>query len=118
MHIHYMGPFLSSKLEGIILNYIKNIRPNIDSKKFFCTSRTGSLSSQYINTSLKLAQEPMRLESKVSAHILRHSFASNMIKKGVPLPYLQKLLGHSDLRVTSIYIHQDINELREAMELI
>lgn len=60
----------------------------------------------------------MDLEKGVSAHILRHSFASSMIRANVPLPYLQKLLGHADLRVTSLYIHQDIEELRFAVEKI
>lgn len=109
---------ISQKLYTIIKYYLENIRPNIDSKRLFCTKRTGSLSSQYINSTLKKAQETMGLERRVSAHILRHSFASSMIKANVPLPYLQKLLGHADLRVTSLYIHQNIEELRKAVELI
>lgn len=109
---------VSNKLYLILENYLKNIRPNIDSNRLFCTARSGGLTSQYINLILKEAQKPLQLDRRVTPHILRHSFASMMIKANVPLPYLQKLLGHADLRVTSIYIHQDIDELRHAMEQI
>lgn len=109
---------INKKLYLIIKDYIKNIRPKVGSDRLFCTKKTGRLSSQYINSSLKKAQENMNLKQGVSAHILRHSFASSLIKKNIPLPYLQKLLGHADLRVTSIYIHQEIDQLREAIELI
>lgn len=109
---------VSRKLYDILDNYLENIRPQHISKKLFCTARSGALSPTYINAVLSEAQKPLNLERKVSAHTLRHSFASMMIKAQVPLPYLQKILGHADLRVTSIYIHQDIDELRESMELI
>lgn len=109
---------ISQKLYIIIKDYMENIRPDIESNKLFCTKKSGSLSSQYINAALKRAQEPLGLKQRVSAHILRHSFASSLIKANVPLPYLQKLLGHADLRVTSVYIHQNIDELRGAIELL
>lgn len=109
---------VGQKLYDILLDYINNIRPDIDSNRLFCTKKSGALSSQYINLTLRKAQESMGLERGISAHTLRHSFASSLVKANVPLPYLQKLLGHADLRVTSLYIHQSIEELREAIELV
>lgn len=109
---------INKKLLTILKDYLSNIRPSITSEKLFCTRRSGALSAQYINVTLKKAQETMGFDRNISAHILRHSFASALIKKNVPLAYLQKLLGHADLRVTSIYIHQNIEELREAIEVI
>lgn len=109
---------VSKKLYAILDNYLENIRPSIKSDRLFCTARSGALSPQYINVILTEAQEPLNFERKVTPHILRHSFASMMIKANVPLPYLQKLLGHADLRVTSLYIHQDMQELRDAVEMI
>ena len=54
----------------------------------------------------KLAVIPKR----VTAHTLRHSFATHLILRGVDIRSIQKLLGHSDVRTTEIY-----TELAKAM---
>ena len=48
-------------------------------------------------------------------HALRHSFATRMVK-ATSLPQLQRLLGHSALSSTQIYVHLDDEDLVEAME--
>lgn len=42
---------------------------------------------------------------KVHFHSLRHGFATECIRSGMELSYVQKLLGHEDLQTTSIYIN-------------
>ena len=42
---------------------------------------------------------------QVHPHTLRHSFASHMIEQGVPINYVQSMLGHSCLESTQVYIH-------------
>lgn len=39
------------------------------------------------------------------AHVLRHSFASHMIENGVPMPFVQSMLGHKCYASTEVYIH-------------
>ena len=52
-------------------------------------------------------------------HVLRHSFAVNAVLQRVPLPILQKWLGHSDIKNTMVYLQilsQDTRDFYEALE--
>lgn len=109
---------VNTKLKKILLAYEKNLRPATTSERYFCTPRTGKLSPQYINRCLNETTEKLGWKKHVSAHILRHSFASTLVRNKASLPAVQSLLGHSDLRVTSRYIHQDLEQLQDAVNLM
>ena len=55
-------------------------------------------------------------ESKVRPHVLRHTFATVAIRRGVSLPALQRILGHSDIKVTQIYMHLVKDDLKREYE--
>lgn len=53
-------------------------------------------------------------------HTLRHSYATRILAAGVPLHVLQRLLGHANVRTTSVYLHAsqaDLQEAARALEL-
>lgn len=47
-------------------------------------------------------------------HVLRHTFATNAIRRGVPLPAVQRLMGHKDIKTTQIYTHLVTEDLENA----
>jgi len=51
--------------------------------------------------------------SKVRPHVLRHTFATEALRKGMDLISLKNILGHSDVKVTQIYTHLVKEDLRE-----
>ncbi len=53
---------------------------------------------------------------KISPHTLRHSFATRIIEKGVPLNYVSELLGHSNINTTLAYIHSNKEYLFEILQ--
>jgi len=55
--------------------------------------------------------------SKYSAHKLRHTAATLMLREGVDVRTLQELLGHENLNTTQIYTHVESESLREAARL-
>lgn len=99
----------------------KVLKSHIGKEKYgllFKTERSGKITPQYINQVLKEAAKEAGIMKKVSAHTLRHSFASTLVKKKVQLTLVQKLLGHQDLRITSRYLHANLDDLQAAVETL
>jgi integrase/recombinase XerD len=53
---------------------------------------------------------------RIVPHSSRHSLASLLEARGVPLRYIQELLGHSDLKTTHIYLHTPDDAIKEITE--
>ena len=54
------------------------------------------------------------INKRVYPHLLRHSFATHLLEQGADLPTVQALLGHADLKATSIYLHLSERHLKAA----
>jgi integrase/recombinase XerD len=54
------------------------------------------------------------LSQHVTPHVLRHTLATALLRRGCDIRYIQKLLGHASVATTQIYTHVDTQALREA----
>lgn len=109
---------VNDKLNPLLKEYKSNYRCFANSDYFFATKKTGKISSCYVNQKINESVSQLGWSKKVSAHTLRHSFASNLIKHNVSIVNVQKLLGHSSIRTTSIYTHCSMEELYETVNLL
>lgn len=57
------------------------------------------------------------IEKKVFPHLLRHSFATDFIRKGGNIRYLSPMLGHASINTTLIYTHVVDNDLKKQYEM-
>lgn len=83
-----------------------------DGSIFLFTSRQGSRMSrqQVYNLFRKVAELAGLGEGRCKPHILKHSYASHMIRAGVNLAYVQKAMGHAHISSTVRYTHVSVLE--------
>jgi len=75
------------------------------------------MSVRYLQTLVARLGREAAIEKTVSPHVLRHTFATLELTRGVPVHQLQADLGHADLATTSIYLHViDQERQRSALE--
>jgi len=81
----------------------------------FCKVNGEKYTGDYISQCFKRACKAINLDIRIHFHSLRHSFASNLVQKGVPLYTIKELLGHSSIATTEIYSHLNVETLRDAI---
>ena len=82
----------------------------------FSGERGGWKRGDFVGRSFKKAIRGCGLDTKLHFHSLRHTFASLLVKEGVSLYHVKRLLGHSSSRVTEIYAHLGTTELSGSVE--
>lgn len=88
--------------------YLNLVRKNWQKKtlpNFFINQYGRVLTRQYVHNLIKKKCEECNLNSNLSAHSFRHSFASHLLDGNADLRIVQELLGHSDIQTTQIYTH-------------
>ncbi|MEK4951668.1 tyrosine-type recombinase/integrase [Bacillus sp. FSL W8-1127] len=103
---------IAKSLKPHLENYLTNIRGPIDSPYLLATKKTGRLSAGYINYELHRATKELGWDKNVTCHALRRSFATNLLRKRVDVFKISKLLGHSSIKTTTVYLQLNENELQ------
>lgn len=103
-----------------LLDYIKNGRPNSIDKEYILSTMYAPYTRFKSTSSLnRMVTKAMNLANinyenrKHGPHALRHSLATNMINKNIPISSISTVLGHSNSKTTEIYITKDTTHLKE-----
>jgi integrase/recombinase XerD len=102
-------------------DYIKDARPSIvqnrdEEKALFLNVRGERLTRQGLWQILKGYAKDAHIESAVTPHTLRHSFATHMLNGGADLRMVQELLGHANISTTQVYTHLTSEHIRNTYE--
>ena len=103
-------------------NYLVRLRPQLAAKSkdsrsnnaLFLNSRGTRISRQSAWQIVIAAADACDLSGKVSPHVFRHSYATQLLDGGADIRVVQELLGHSSVTTTQIYTLITIDKVREA----
>lgn len=109
---------MSEELQVHMKSYKEKIRPRTDSLYFFALKKTGTISRMLVNSILKKAALESGITKVVTSHAFRHSFASALVKNDVHIAVIQQLLGHADLRTTTVYLHVQKEDMYKAVNTL
>lgn len=103
---------MNAQVEGILRRRIEKK----NSEYVFTNSKNSRFTGSYITKTFKKYVRECALSEGTHFHSLRHTGASWMAQDGVPLFHVQKILGHSSVKVTEIYSHVIDESLYKAVK--
>jgi site-specific recombinase XerD len=110
--------FLSDSAKKYISEYLQK-RKDLDDALFIRYGRKANdggelrLSPRAVQRLLKKYATKAGITRKVTPHVLRHSFATDLLQNGADLRSVQALLGHANIATTQVYTHVTDKHLRD-----
>lgn len=100
-----------------VVRYLENGREALvegaDCSSLFVNCSGSSMSRQGFWKLIKYYTKKAGIETDITPHTLRHSFAAHLVENGADLKSVQEMLGHSDISTTQIYANMNHNHLRD-----
>ena len=99
--------------------YVREARGQLVSDKaadepaLFLSTRGRRMSADALRTAFKRHAVRAGLDTSITPHTVRHSFATELLHGGADLRSVQELLGHSSLSTTQVYTHLSVGHLKE-----
>lgn len=106
--------WISDDLRDLIGRWLER---RLASPWLFPTRDGGQLDTRYLRTMVKhyAVKAAVSEPERVTPHVLRHTFATDLLRETKNIRLVQKALGHSDVSTTMIYTHVFDEELEQAL---
>ena len=97
-----------------IKNYMKErIKIRSNNNYLFISNKKTKFNTSTVERMVKRVAENSGITKNVTPHVLRHTFATSILRNGGDIRFIQQILGHSSLATTQIYTHIDDSTLKE-----
>ncbi len=97
--------FIDKQTRNLIEKYLSTRRDN--NPALFVNKKGERLSARTVERIVKTAGEKAGIKTKVTPHVIRHTFATHLLKNKADIVVIKDLLGHSNLATTQIYTNLD-----------
>ena len=104
----YYGDYAKEVLDKYLETHIRK-----DNNYLFLNSKGEQITDGGIRYIIDNIMKKLSIKTHVTPHVLRHTFATDMLNNGCDIKVVQELLGHSSLKATEIYTHVTNERLKE-----
>lgn len=108
--------FLSDAAKKAVKNYLDK-RTDVEEKLFVSLSKNGKIigpiTPRAVQRMIDHYARKAGIRSRVTPHMIRHLFATDLLMNGADLRSVQELLGHSNIATTQVYTHLTNKNLKE-----
>ncbi len=109
--------FINGRARQTLTEYLEQKRKKFPDSPFVFTGRGGhALRRITFADELTFWAKAAGISRHVHPHMIRHSFATDLLEGGADVRYVQEMLGHKNLSTTQIYTHVAISRLKECYE--
>lgn len=107
---------------AVLRQYVQQARPALCARRkrgeatgaLFVSVRGNRMTADALRTCFERHVRLAGIESGVTPHAMRHTYATELLSGGADLRSVQELLGHESLATTQIYTHLSVERLKEA----
>jgi integrase/recombinase XerD len=108
--------WIGAEDRAILKKWLK-FRAQLPENEFLFTTRDGKrLQDSYLRRMVKRLAKQAGIDKDVHPHMLRHTFATDLLRQTKNIRLAQKALGHAQITSTQVYTHIVDDELEEAMK--
>ncbi len=108
---------MGNKAREALAEYINNVRSfmlkNQNEEALFVNCNGMRLSRQGFWKLIKHYQHEAGIQTEITPHTLRHSFAAHLLENGADLRSIQEMMGHADISSTQVYSRMMNSKLKE-----
>ncbi|OGM13390.1 hypothetical protein A3D84_01630 [Candidatus Woesebacteria bacterium RIFCSPHIGHO2_02_FULL_42_20] len=108
----WLGKYLDARRDNhgpLFIHHIGRTDPSISDEKMRLTPRS-------VQRMVKKYVRKIKLPVEATPHVLRHSFATDLLMAGADIRSVQEMLGHKNISTTQIYTHVTNKQLKEIHE--
>lgn len=89
---------------------------SLPTKALFVSNKKTRYDTSSVERIVRDLSKAAGIRKRVTPHVLRHTFATTVMRNGGDIRFIQELLGHASVATTQIYTHIDENTLKEMYE--
>lgn len=101
---------ITERIKKALFEFIS--RNNLSSEFLFVTKNGGKLYPKYVERLVKKYLSEISEDGRVYPHLIRHTFATHLLRRGADIRSIKELLGHESLDTTTVYTHVSIEHLK------